>query len=168
MLLRRPCRYRLQNFYPRFPQSGSRQAVRFCRLNYLSFAFRSFGPRSRRLLSVMETMLTAKPPLRTGHSGRKCRGFELYTGIEALNLGCYSSTAPFVFAFIMHGLGIGPSLLLCVAVGSMAATSFALIGRQPRYDRRNQFRQQDNGIAGGCLVICPNVSQVREYKQTLT
>ncbi|UXN66126.1 arsenite efflux MFS transporter ArsK (plasmid) [Phyllobacterium sp. A18/5-2] len=43
-----------------------------------------------------------------------------------------SSGAPFVFAFIMHWLGIGPSLLICVAVGCLAAASFALIGRQLR------------------------------------
>ncbi|UXN59655.1 arsenite efflux MFS transporter ArsK [Phyllobacterium zundukense] len=49
-----------------------------------------------------------------------------------------SSGAPFVFAFIMHGLGIGPSLLICVAIGSMAAMSFALIGRQLRAGRGNR------------------------------
>ncbi|PSH65312.1 hypothetical protein CU103_09935 [Phyllobacterium sophorae] len=43
-----------------------------------------------------------------------------------------SSGAPFVFAFIMHWLGIGPSLLICIAVGCLAAASFALIGRQLR------------------------------------
>lgn len=44
-----------------------------------------------------------------------------------------SSGAPFVFAFIMHWLGIfGPSLLICVAVGCLAAASFAHIRRQLR------------------------------------
>ncbi len=140
---------------------------------FLSFelsliAFRSFGPRSRRWLSVMVTMLTAKPPLRSRHSGRKCRGFELYTGIEALNLGCYSSTAPFVFAFIMHGLGSDRPCCSASPSGPWQRRRLRSSDGSCGYDRRNQFRQQDNGIAGGCLVICPNVSQVREYKQTLT
>jgi uncharacterized membrane protein YccC len=43
-----------------------------------------------------------------------------------------SSGAPFVFAFIMHRLGIGPSLLVCVAIGCVAAVSFAFIGQQLR------------------------------------
>ena len=43
-----------------------------------------------------------------------------------------SSGAPFVFAFIMHWLGIGPSLLVCLAIGCVAAVSFALIGQQLR------------------------------------
>jgi hypothetical protein len=43
-----------------------------------------------------------------------------------------SSGAPFVFAFIMHWLGIGPSLLVCLAIGCVAAVSFALIGRELR------------------------------------
>jgi hypothetical protein len=43
-----------------------------------------------------------------------------------------SSAAPFVFAFIMHWLGMGPSLAICVVVGLMAAVSFALIQLQLR------------------------------------
>ena len=148
MLFRRPCRYRLQNFYPRFPQSVSRQAVRFCRLNYLSFAFRSFGPCSRRLLSVMETMLTAKPPLRRGNSGRKCRGFELYTGIEALNLGCYSSTAPSVFASSCMDWASDPPCCFASPLGAWQRRRSRSSGGSCGHERRNQFRQQDNGIAG--------------------